>query len=85
MFHSFTVLAMRGNSGLRFLFMSTNAGDSELAFGVVLRSSRATSDLFQCLFYCLYCFFCYSVALRVFRTRCRVSEVVYFSKFTKLP
>ena len=32
---------MRGNSVLGFLFMSVNAGDSELAFGVVLRASSA--------------------------------------------
>ena len=32
---------MRGNSVLGFLFMSTNAGDLELAFSVVLRASNA--------------------------------------------
>ena len=41
MFDLFTVLAMHGNSVLAFLFMSTNAGDSELAFDVVLRASNA--------------------------------------------
>ena len=41
MFDLFTVFAMRGNSVLGFLFISTNAEDSELAFGVVLRASNA--------------------------------------------
>ena len=41
MFDLFTIFTMRGNSILGFLFMSTNAGDSELAFDVVLRASNA--------------------------------------------
>ena len=41
MFDLFTVFAMHGNSVLGFLFMSTNAGDLELAFGVVFRASNA--------------------------------------------
>ena len=36
----FSVFPMRGNSVLGFLFMSTNAGDSKLASGVVLRASN---------------------------------------------
>ena len=53
---------MRGNSVLGFLFVSINAGDSELAFGVVLWASNAkygSSEqrlaFFQGLFHCLYC------------------------------
>ena len=37
---SFTDFAVHGNSILGFLFMGTNAGDLELAFGVVLRASN---------------------------------------------
>ena len=44
MFDLFTVFAMRGNSVLVFLFISTNAEDSELAFGVVLRASNAKHE-----------------------------------------
>ena len=36
----FSVFPVRGNSVLGFLFISTNAGDSELASGVVLRASN---------------------------------------------
>ena len=45
MFDLFTVFAMRGNSILGFFFMSTNAGDLELAFNVVLRLVILSMDL----------------------------------------
>ena len=41
MFGLFTIFTICGNSILGFLFTSTNAGDLELAFGVVLRASNA--------------------------------------------
>ena len=72
---------MRSNTVLGFLFMSANAGDSELAFGVVLRASNTKHGSAEQRLTFLNVFF----ALRIIRTRCHVSEVVYFSKFTKLP
>ena len=47
MFDLLTVFAMRGNIVLGFLFMSTNAGYLELAFGVVLRASNAKYGSFS--------------------------------------
>ena len=50
---------MPGNSVLGFLFMSAIAGDSELAFGVVLRASNAKygSSKQRLAFHCLHCSF----------------------------
>ena len=82
---------MCGKSILGFLFMSTNAGDSELAFDVVLRANNAKYESPKQHLAFLNVFFTVSIALFTspllwgYSGFNVVSEVVYFSKFTKLP
>ena len=78
-FNLFTVFAMHGISTLGFLFMSTNAGDSELAFGVVLRASNAKyGSSEQCLtFFNVFFTACIVLSTSLLLWGCSGLDVIY--------